>query len=451
VFQRVLVANRGEIAVRIIRACHEMGIEAVAIYSTADADSLPVRMADDSVCIGPPPNRDSYLNIPNILTAGMMKNCDAVHPGYGNLSEIAAFAESAEACGLKFIGPKPATMELMQDKGVAKQKMREAGVPIVPGTEGKMWKPADAAQAIKRLGYPVMLKAAAGGGGRGIRILHTPEDLERLLPQAQAEAEAAFGRGEIYFERYIEEPKHVEVQIFGDSKGRVIHLGERDCSIQNLRHQKLLEESPCAALTRAQRKHLTEAAVRGGRAIGYENAGTVEFLIDRQGRFYFLEMNCRIQVEHPVTEMVTGVDIVKEQLRVAAGEPLSIAQGEIEPNGHAIECRITAEDPERGFLANAGSVERYLPPAGPGVRVDSHLFPGYEVPPFYDPLLAKVIAWGRDRTEAIQRMQRALRELEIGPIKTTLPFHQRVVTNGFFRRGEVYTNFIRRRLALDTV
>jgi acetyl-CoA carboxylase biotin carboxylase subunit len=450
VFSKVLVANRGEIAVRIIRACREMRIATVAVYSQADRDGLHVPMADESVCIGPPPNRDSYLNIPNIVSAALMTGADALHPGYGNLSENANFAENCELCRIAFIGPPASVIEKLQDKAEAKKIMKHAGVPVIPPDEPAFVSgESQAIQTANKLGYPVILKAALGGGGRGIRVVHNDEDMRNIVAVAQSEAQGAFGRGELYIEKYIEEPRHIEFQILGDSHGNIVHLGERDCSIQTSRYQKLLEESPSPALTPRLRERMAEAALRAARAVGYVNAGTVEFMLDRQGRFYFLEMNTRLQVEHGVSEMVTGIDLVKEQMRIAAGQRLGYSQKDIEFRGHAIECRITAEDPDARFMPCAGLVNQFLPPGGPGVRVDTHLYPGYQVPPFYDPLLAKVIVWGRDRSEAIDRMSRALAEFRLDGLNTTLPFHQKVMGNAFFRKGEVNTNFIWRRMHME--
>jgi acetyl-CoA carboxylase biotin carboxylase subunit len=445
-FRKVLVANRGEIAVRIIRACRELRIPAVAVYSEADADALHVRMADEAICIGPPPNKESYLNIPNIVTAALVTECDAVHPGVGNLSEMAAFAENCEICKLTFIGPRAATIEAMQDKAEAKRIMRRAGVPVIPGSDSAVWNEQDAVDAARPLGYPLMIKATAGGGGRGIRIVQNNEDLVRQIKIAQREAEAAFGRPEVYLEKYLEEARHIEFQIMADQHGNVAHLGERDCSIQT-GHQKLIEESPCAALTPGARGRMGDAAVKGARAVDYVNAGTVEFLVDREHNFYFLEMNTRLQVEHTVTEMVTSIDLVKEQMYVAAGAELSFRRRPIEQRGHAIECRVNAQDPDNHFSPSPGVLEAFIPPGGPGIRVDTHCHSGYRVPAFYDPLLAKVVAWGRDREEAIARARRAVDEFVVRGVKTTLPFHRRALANAFFRRGEVYLNFIRRRLA----
>ena len=437
-FNKILVANRGEIAVRIIRACRELDIATVAIYSQADANSLHVRLADEAVCIGPPPNRDSYLNIPNIVTAAIMTGCDAVHPGYGNLSETVAFAENCEIARLKFIGPRPETIERMQDKAQAKQLVAKAGVPVIPGTNGVLTGEAEGLKVARKFGYPVMIKAAAGGGGRGIRIV-------RNLPLAQAEAQASFGRPEVYLEKFIESPRHIEIQILADEHGNIVHLGERDCTIQKKSHQKLLEESPSIAITQSMRQRIGDAAVKAAKAIGYVSAGTMEFLLDKQGRMYFMEINTRIQVEHCVTEMVTGIDLLKQQILIAAGEKLPFTQKEVKLTGHAIECRINAEDPARNMMACAGLVKNYLPPGGPGVRVDSHLYAGYEVPAYYDSLLAKVICWGKDRSEAIARMKRALNEMVVDGLPTTIPLFLRILDDEEFRNGTVNTDFVPRK------
>jgi acetyl-CoA carboxylase biotin carboxylase subunit len=445
VFKKVLVANRGEIAVRIIRACCELGIATVAIYSQADANSMHVKLADQAVCIGPPPNRDSYLNIPNIVTAAIITGCDAVHPGYGNLSETVAFAENCEIAGLKFIGPRPSTIEQMQDKAQAKNLMDRAGVPVIPGTKGVLTNEAEGLKTAHKLGYPVMIKAAAGGGGRGIRIVRSDDEFKRNLPLAQAEAQASFGRPEVYLEKYIEEPRHIEVQILADEHGNVVHLGERDCTVQKKSHQKLIEESPSVAITPQQRQHIGNAAVKGAKAVGYVSAGTMEFLLDKHGKVYFMEMNTRIQVEHCVTELVYGIDLLKWQIRIAAGEKLTFSQKDLQPNGHAIECRVNAEDPNRNMMACAGLVKRFQAPGGPGVRVDSHLYSGYEVPAYYDSLLAKVITWGRDRDEAIARMQRALSEMVVEGLPTTIPLFQRILDDEEFRAGTINTDFVPRK------
>jgi len=444
--KKVLIANRGEIALRIIRAARELGIKTVVAHSTADEKSLPVLLADEAICIGPPPSGQSYLNIPNLLSAAIVTGADAIHPGYGFLAENATFAEMCREHGITFIGPTPENMRALGDKATARKVAREAGVPTVPGTD-EVESVEEAKRAALEIGYPVILKASAGGGGRGMRVVHTEEDLERAVQQAQEEARAAFGNPAVYLEKYIEEPKHIEIQVLGDGE-RVVHLWERDCSIQR-RHQKLLEEAP-SILPLETRRAIAEAARRLAEHVGYVSAGTLEFLVDKEGNFYFIEMNTRIQVEHPVTEMVTGVDLVQAQFRIAMGERLWLKQEEIEVRGHAIEVRVNAEDPEKGFRPSIGKVETLLFPGGPGIRVDSHLYAGYQIPPHYDSLIAKVIAWAPSREEAIRRMERALGETVIeGPgLKTTIPFHQKVLQNAFFRRGAVYTNFVARRMEL---
>ena len=447
-FKKILIANRGEIAVRVIRTCRELHIPTVAVYSGADRDCLHVRLADEAVCIGPPPNKDSYLNIPNIMQAALNTGADAIHPGYGNLSEVAAFAENCEICNIKFIGPSAQTIRRMQDKAAARRTMREAGVPVIPGSDSTVQGEPEALTTAARLGYPLLIKAAMGGGGRGIRVAHSEDQLLRNLKLAQSEAQAAFGRGDVYLEKYLEEPRHVEFQVLADGHGNIIHLGERDCSIQTGKHQKLLEESPCFGLGRRLRNHMAEAAIRAAKAVNYVNAGTVEFMVDGTGRFHFLEMNTRIQVEHPVTEMVTGLDLVREQIRIAYGQKLGRSQRDVGFRGHAIECRVTAEDYTNGFLASSGTVNSLLLPGGPGVRVDTHLYPGYTVPPFYDALLAKLIVWAPTRPEAIAKAARALQEFELDGLKTTIPFHQQVLANAYFRRGEIATNFVRRRMGV---
>lgn len=444
-FKKILVANRGEIAVRIIRACRDLGIATVAVYSQADAESLHVKLADEAVCIGPPPSRDSYLNIPNLITAAMIKDCDAVHPGYGYLSETVAFAENCEIARLKFIGPRPETIEKMQDKAQAKQLVARTGVPVIPGTDGVLLNADDGVKVAHRFGYPVMIKAAAGGGGRGIRIVRSDEEFEHNLPLAQAEAQASFGRPEVYLEKYIEEPRHIEMQMLADEHGNVVHLGERDCTVQKKSHQKLIEESPSVAITPAQRQKIGDAAVRAAKAIGYVNAGTMEFLLDKHGKMYFMEMNTRIQVEHCVTEMVTGLDLVKLQILIAAGEKLPLSQKDLRLNGHAIECRVNAEDPAHEMRPCAGQVKNYLPPGGPGVRVDSHLYSGYEVPSYYDSLLAKIICWGQDRPEALMRMKRALREMRVDGLPTTIPLFLKILDDEEFVAGKISTDFVPRK------
>ncbi|WP_456410082.1 acetyl-CoA carboxylase biotin carboxylase subunit [Oceanithermus sp.] len=444
-FKKVLIANRGEIALRILRAARELGVRTVVAHSKADADSLPVLLADEAICIGPASPQQSYLNIPNILSAAIISGADAIHPGYGFLAENAQFAEMTAEHGITFIGPTPENMRMLGDKATARRIAREAGVPVVPGTDA-LESVEEALAAASEIGYPVILKASAGGGGRGMRVVHNPEDLENAVLQAQEEARAAFGNPEIYLEKYVEEPKHVEVQVLGDGE-RVVHLWERDCSIQR-RHQKLLEEAP-SILPDEVRQGLVSAAVKLAEHIGYVSAGTLEFLVDREGNYYFIEMNTRIQVEHPVTEMITGVDLVAEQFRIAAGEGLRLHQEEIEARGHAIEVRVNAEDPDRNFRPSIGKVETLLWPGGTGVRVDSHVYTGYAIPSHYDSLIAKVIVWAEDREAAIQRMKRALAETVVdGPgLKTTIPFHKKVLDNAFFRRGAIYTNFIARRMS----
>lgn len=446
-FQKVLVANRGEIAVRVIRACHELGIRTVAVYSEADRHSLHVKLADEAFCIGPPPASESYLNIPNIMATAELLGVDAIHPGYGFLAENAHFAEICQDVKITFIGPSPEAIRKMGNKAEARQTMQRAGIPVIPGSDGPLRDERQIQELLRQVGLPLMLKAAAGGGGRGMRVVHTAEDLRSAVALARREAEAAFGDGALYVEKYVEEPRHIEVQVLADRYGTVVHLGARDCSIQR-RHQKLLEESPPPRLPERVLHALGRVAVRAAQAIHYTNAGTVEFLVDRDGHFYFMEMNTRIQVEHPVTEMVTGIDLVKEQIRIAAGERLSVSQKDVELRGHAIECRINAEDPRHDFRPSPGVITAFLPPGGPGIRLDTHAYPGYAIPPYYDSLIAKLVAWGQTREEAISRMRRALAEFEIRGVPTTIPFHLRVLDNAWFRRGEVYTNFVQRRIDL---
>jgi acetyl-CoA carboxylase biotin carboxylase subunit len=440
VFGRILIANRGEIALRILRTCRDMGIRAVIAHSTADAGSLPVRLADESICIGPEDSAQSYLNIPRLIAAAEVTDADAVHPGYGFLAENATFAEICRACNIRFIGPSPEVIRLLGDKVRARELARKADVPLLPGSDGAVRDEAEARALAEGLGYPVLLKASLGGGGRGMRIVWDGDALGAAVRTCQSEAAAAFGSSEVYLEKYVDGARHVEVQVLGDAHGHVIHLGERDCSIQR-RHQKLIEETPCPAITEATRRELTAAALRLCRAAGYENAGTVEFLLDRTGRFYFLEVNTRIQVEHPVTEMVTGVDLVREQIRVAAGEPLGLAQADVVVRGHAIECRVTAEDPV-SFVPSPGRLTAYLPPGGPGVRVDGHGMAGYVVPPHYDSLIAKLIVHGADRAEALARMRRALGEFLIEGVRTTIPLHARLLADPRFVAGDYSTTFL---------
>ncbi len=449
-FSKILIANRGEIALRILRTCQELGIATVSVHSTVDQSALHVQLADEAVCIGEAPSSKSYLNIPNIISAALTRNATAIHPGYGFLSENAKFAEICADHQIHFIGPSPESMRLMGDKSTAKRTMQDAGVPTVPGSDGLVADEAMAQELSRKIGFPLMIKATAGGGGRGMRFVHDPNDLGKLFMAAQGEAEAAFGNGGVYLERFIEKPRHIEFQILADNYGNVVHLGERDCSIQR-RHQKLLEEAPSAVLTPELRQKMGDAAVRAAASIGYVGVGTVEFLLDGSGNFYFMEMNTRIQVEHPVTEMITGLDLIAEQLRVAQGEKLSFTQKDIQLRGHAIECRINAEDPEHNFRPNPGRISAYLPPGGPGVRIDSHVYTDYEIPPYYDSLIGKLIVWGPDRPTAIARMQRALQECAITGVATTLGFHQKILANPQFRSGLVYTNFVEQMMLDERV
>ncbi|MDZ7707563.1 MAG: acetyl-CoA carboxylase biotin carboxylase subunit [Trueperaceae bacterium] len=443
-FKKILIANRGEIALRILRAARELGIRTVAAYSEADESSLPVLLADEAVCIGPPSATGSYLNVRNLLSAALVSGCEAIHPGYGFLAENAEFAEKCEEHNLVFIGPRPETIRLIGDKASARRLAEEAGVPLTPGS-GALENVAAAEAYAEKVGYPVILKASAGGGGRGMRVVQSPTDLERQFVNAREEARSSFGNPEMYLEKYLEEPKHVEIQVFGDGEGEVIHFFDRDCSIQR-RYQKVLEEAP-SILDPGLRARIATAAVDLAKHIHYRGAGTTEFLVDKHGDFFFSEMNTRIQVEHPVTEMVTRVDLVQEQFRVAFGQGLSLTQDDVRVDGHAIEVRINAEDPDRDFRPAAGTVTDLHWPGGPGIRVDSHIYAGYRVPPNYDSLIAKVIAWAPTREQAIARMERALRETVIEGITTTIPFHLRVLDNAFYRRGAVYTNFVARRMS----
>jgi acetyl-CoA carboxylase biotin carboxylase subunit len=444
VFKKILIANRGEIALRILRAARELGVKSVVAYSQADETSLPVLLADEAICIGPAAARGSYLNVRNLLSAALVTGAEAIHPGYGFLSENAEFAEMCEEHGLVFIGPRPQNIARIGDKASARAVAVEAGVPVTPGSDPLP----DVAAAMAfagTIGYPVILKASAGGGGRGMRVVQSPNDLERHFVQAQEEARAAFGDPSMYMEKYLEEPRHVEIQVFGDGEGEVVHFFDRDCSIQR-RYQKVLEEAP-SILDLDLRERIAEAAVRLAKHIQYRGAGTCEFLVDREGNFFFSEMNTRIQVEHPVTEMVTRFDLVQEQFRVAAGEGLSVRQEDVRVEGHAIEVRVNAEDPDHDFRPSAGVVTDVHWPGGPGIRVDSHVYAGYRIPPSYDSLIAKIIAWGPTREAAIARMERALRETVVEGVKTTIPFHLRVLDNAFYRRGAVFTNFIARRMS----
>jgi acetyl-CoA carboxylase biotin carboxylase subunit len=440
-FKKVLIANRGEIAVRIIRACKEMGIATVAVYSEADNDALHVKLADESFCIGKTSSKESYLNIRNLLTVAQVTKADAVHPGYGFLAENADFAEMCESYNITFIGPKAEAIRKMGAKAVARDTMKQARVPIVPGTEGLIEDSSSAIPVAREIGYPIIVKATAGGGGKGMRLAHSEEELEKAIRQAQHEAETAFGNGGVYLEKYLEEPKHIEIQIIADEEGSVVHLGERDCSIQR-RHQKLVEEAPSPAVDENLRAKMGKAAVMAAKAVNYTGVGTVEFLLDKHGHFYFMEMNTRIQVEHPVTELVTNIDLIKEQISVAAGYPLSFVQQDVQLKGWAIECRINAENPAKNFMPSPGKVEMYLPPGGYGVRVDSAVYPGYEISPFYDSMVAKLIVTGKDRHEAIQRMKRALEEFIIIGIHTTIPFHLELLNHPSFKEGDFTTKFL---------
>ncbi len=440
-FKKVLIANRGEIAVRVIRACKELGIQTVAIYSEADREALHVELADEAYCVGPTASKQSYLNIANIMTVATSVGADAIHPGYGFLSENSDFAEVCHAVGVKFIGPSAQAIEKMGDKSTAKATMKAAGVPTVPGTDGLVEDMEEAIRVANEIGYPVIIKATAGGGGKGIRIVRTQEELVAAIEIAKSEASSAFGNAGVYLEKYIEHPRHVEIQVLSDSFGNAIHLGERDCSIQR-RLQKLLEESPSPAITPEIRARMGAAAVAAAKAVNYEGAGTIEFLLDSDGSFYFMEMNTRIQVEHPVTEWVTGVDLVREQILIASGEQLSYRQEHIVQNGHALECRINAEDPDKNFMPNPGKIQDYLAPGGFGVRVDSAVYPGYTVNPFYDSMIAKLIVWAPTREEAILRMRRALSEMKVEGIKTTIPFHERLLMHPEFLSGNVTTRFL---------
>ena len=445
-FKKILIANRGDIAVRVIRAAREMKIATVAVYSQADAEALHVRIADEAVCIGPADRKGSYLNAPNILSAAVITGCDAVHPGIGFLAEVASFAEMCGDLGLKYIGPPVSAIETMGDKIQARATMEKAGVPIVPGTNIAMRDPAEAQKIAHKIGFPVMIKASGGGGGRGIRVVHDEEDFAKSLRTAQMEAESSFGNPDVYIEKFIETFRHVEVQILADEHGNVLHLGERDCSIQTARYQKMVEEAPAPNLPPAVRRRICDAAVRAAKAAGYTNAGTVEFIVAPDGQFYFMEMNTRLQIEHPVTEAVTGVDLVKWQIRIAAGEKLKFSQRHVEWKGHALEVRVTARDPERDFAPSAGRIQTVRFPGGLGVRVDTHVFSGYDVPPYYDSMLAKIIVWDEDREGAIARMLSALHETEIVGVKTDIEYHKKILSNPHFAKADLSTSFLSRYL-----
>ena len=439
-FKKVLIANRGEIAVRIIRACREIGIPTVAIYSQADANSLHVRLATEAYCIGPAQSAKSYLSIPAIISAALVSGADAIHPGYGFMSERADFAEICEKHGIKFIGPTAEAMRKMGDKATARKTMIENNVPVTPGT-GILKTPQEVKEFAKKAGYPIILKATAGGGGKGMRICRSDEEVDVNMSLCQTEAQNFFGNPDVYAEKFLENPRHIEVQILGDQYGNVVHLGERDCSIQR-RHQKLLEEAPSPAIDEATRKEMGAAAVRAAKAINYEGAGTCEFLLDHDGSWYFMEMNTRIQVEHCVTEMISNVDLVREQIMVASGEPLDFTQDDIILRGHAIECRINAENPEKDFMPNPGQITGYVTPGGFGIRVDSHVYQDYKIPPYYDSMIGKLICWGRTRNEARRRMYRALKEYVITGVETTIPFHQDIIEDPVFMSGNFNTGFI---------
>lgn len=444
-FKKILIANRGEIALRVIRACKELHIPTVAVYSGADKESLHVFFADESVCIGPPAASASYLRAQSLIAAAEISGADAIHPGYGFLAESADFAEMCAMHGITFIGPRPDTMALMGDKSEARRTMKAAGVPIVPGSEGAVPDVKEALSLAEQIGYPVIVKASAGGGGRGMRVVTEPDAMESNFEMAHAEAEASFGSGDLYLEKYLVDPRHIEIQILGLPDGTVLAFGERDCSIQR-RHQKLIEESPSPAVTPQLRKHMVKAAVEGAHSVNYLSVGTMEFLLDSNGDFYFMEMNTRIQVEHPVTEMVAGIDLLKAQILAAMGEPTGLSDGEIKLRGHAIECRINAEDPDKNFLPSPGKITELHCPGGPGIRIDSHVYAGYEIPPNYDSLIAKLIVHGRDRSEALARMGRALDEMVVEGIETTIPFHKKVLQHPDFIAGKINTGFLGRML-----
>jgi acetyl-CoA carboxylase, biotin carboxylase subunit len=444
-FSKILIANRGEIALRIIRACKELGIRTVAIYSEADVNSLHVKFADEAICVGPAQSAKSYLNIPSIISAAEITDVEAIHPGYGFLAENTHFAEVCESCQIKFIGPKPESMKLLGNKMSAKLAMKKSGIPIIPGSKGVVKTKEDALRIAKDMKYPIIIKASAGGGGKGMRIAHNDIRLASAFYMAQSEAEAAFGVPDVYIEKCIENPRHIEFQILADEHEHIVHLGERDCTIQR-RHQKLIEESPSPSLDPRLRKKIGELAVKGAKSVGYVNAGTMEFLLDKNNNFYFMEMNTRIQVEHPVTEMITGIDLIKEQIRIASGEKLGYDQSDIKLEGHAIECRINAEDPDNNFMPSPGRIDRFHAPGGRGVRIDSHIYSEYIIPPYYDSMIAKLITYGKTRNEAIYIMQRALDEFLIRPLKTTIPFHRRVMSDDAFLRGNIDTSYVEKLL-----
>jgi len=442
VFKKILIANRGEIALRVIRACKEMGIKTVAVHSTADANSLHVRFADESVCIGPPKSADSYLHVPSIISAAEITDAEAIHPGYGFLAENSSFAEVCNSTGIRFIGPSPESIKLMGDKAKAREMAVKAGVPVLPGSNGVVTEESSAIEIARELGFPVIVKAAAGGGGKGMRVVMAEADFANAFVMAQAEALASFSNADVYIEKYILQPRHIEIQIMADEKGNTVYLGERECSIQR-RHQKLIEEAPSVIVDEGLRKRMGEMAVAIAKSVRYRNAGTIEFLMDEDRKFYFMEMNTRIQVEHPVTEMVTGIDLVKEQIRVAAGEPLSFSQDSVRVSGHSIECRINAEDPEK-FTPSPGTITAFNPPGGLGVRVETAAYTQYVIPPYYDSMIAKLIVHAPTRDEAIMRMERALDEFIIEGVKTTIPMHRKILEDPDFRKGDISTKFMER-------
>jgi acetyl-CoA carboxylase, biotin carboxylase subunit len=446
VFNKVLIANRGEIALRVIRVCRELGIKTVAVYSEADRLSLHVKFADEAVCIGPPPSKESYLHIPRIISAAEITNADAIHPGYGFLAENSQFAEICESSGLKFIGPSPDAITAMGDKSLAKETMKKAGVPVIPGSDGVVKEFKQGLEVATAVGFPVMIKASAGGGGKGLRIARDPEEFEKAFQMASTEAAASFGNPDLYIEKFVENPRHIEIQVFGDRFGNVVHLNERDCTIQR-RHQKLIEESPSPVVDQELREKMGAAAVKGAKGVKYEGAGTIEFLLDHDRNFYFMEMNTRIQVEHPVTELVTGFDLIRLQLQVAAGE--RIRKKEFKPRGHAIECRINAEDPDHDFRPSPGELTSFHLPGGFGVRVDTHCYAGYHIPPFYDSLIAKLVVFAPTRAEAVQKIAGALEEFTVEGVHTTIPFHRRVMKNEVFKNGNYDTGFLEQHYYRD--
>jgi acetyl-CoA carboxylase biotin carboxylase subunit len=442
VFKKILIANRGEIALRIIRACKEMGIKTVAVHSTADVNSLHVRFADESVCIGPPKSADSYLNVPSIISAAEITDAEAIHPGYGFLAENSSFAEICNSTGIRFIGPSPESIKQMGDKARARETAKNAGVPVLPGSNGVVTEESSAIEIAREIGFPVIVKAAAGGGGKGMRVVMEESEFANAFVMAQTEALASFSNADVYLEKYILQPRHIEIQLIADEKGNTVYLGERECSIQR-RHQKLIEEAPSVIVTEALRKQMGEMAVAIAKSVKYRNAGTIEFLLDENGKYYFMEMNTRIQVEHPVTEMVTGIDLVKEQIRIAAGLPLSFTQGDIRIKGHSIECRINAEDPEK-FTPSPGTITAFNPPGGLGVRVETAAYTQYVIPPYYDSMIAKLVVHAETRIEAIMRMQRALNEFIIEGVKTTIPMHKKILDDPQFQKGDISTKFMER-------